>query len=466
MAKRKRELWEDEFEDISSFSSGVRPPARDPFPERPKPRETSRPRPVREPVRDRRGRPAEPHRTPSERRRRREPEWDLPQWETSSRPRRPGGTGPDRRPSRSGRSQPPPPRKRAKKPMSQGARRAAACFAILVMSAATVLLAVFLLFKVTDIRITGDAADKYQRADILSACGCKTGDNLVFLAAGSKERALKERLPYVGEAQMIRHFPNTLEIRLTAVQACACVYDGAGWLCVSSKGKVLERRDEPQEGLMQVYGLSLPELKPGETMELSEPKAPKEADVSSGDSKEAAEYREALQAYNALRAYLDIAAELAELEAASDFTYLALSDLSDIRLYYQNRIEFRLGNVLELPYKIDLGLRSAAEWEAQNPGLQAQGVMDLTEAGDTKTAVFTEGTVEPPAGQPAGGAPADGALTPSPSPGPDSGASAGSSEVSSSESPRTQGIPDTAYTGEPVSGEGDGARTEGGDGVE
>ncbi len=458
--KRKRDsVWQDSFEDISSYS-GDRP--RRPADLRELRSSGPREYPPRDPVK-RQGDRKRPVRRPP-------PEWELPSWEVPDRPpvRRPrrepgpmgGGAprpvrrgqappaGPDRRKSESRKSasRRPQEERRPRKPLSQGARRAMVCFTILSMVVITALLAIFLLFKVSNIVVTGDGAAMYQEADILDICGYKVGDNLFFLSTRSQEKKLEEKLPYVGKAQISRKFPGTVEISLTAAQVAVSVYQNGQWLHVSAEGKVLEKQAEPPENVLRVLGLYLPELGPGQTIQVEKPEEPSSTASSAASSDAAAQsapeepeedkaYQEALRVYNAYAAFREILDKLTERELSGNFTVLDLSDLSHIRLFYQDRIEFQLGNILELGYKLELGCASLASL-----GENESGVMDLTYSNETKKATFTNGDVAPPAAPSGTG----GKKEPE---GTDSMPEEEPPEASS-KSPRAEGIPDKAYTGE------------------
>ena len=120
------------------------------------------------------------------------------------------------------------------------------------MAAVTALLCVFLLFKVSSLQVTGDPV--YSQEEVLALCDYAIGDNLLFAPTQSQEERLESQLPYVEDAEVIKHFPNTLEIRITAAQTAASVSSGGGWLYVSSQGKILELGAEPAAATMQVTG--------------------------------------------------------------------------------------------------------------------------------------------------------------------------------------------------------------------
>lgn len=353
-----------DFEDINSSSRQAQP-------RRPRPASNTVERPVgsRSP---RSNRPS-PERRPAQSRppRRREPEWDISSWDMSNRrsvraaPERtsPGGARPPRPERR------PPPRKRTSKPMSRGARRALVSLIVLAMATVTVFLAVFLLFKVSTIEITGDAVPGCTNERILEICGYKVGDNLVFISTTDREERLKTQLPYVGNAEISRHLPGTVEIKLTAAQVAASISCGSDWLYVSSTGKILEKQAAPKADTLQIIGLNPIDPEVGHRLQIED------------DSAETA--------------YVTILSALSELNMISEFDRLDVSDLSNITMLYQNRIEFRFGNILELEYKINLGCRSVAELSTGE-----KGIMDLSYADETKRAIFTAGSLDSASAQP------------------------------------------------------------------
>lgn len=374
MNDRKNNIWD--FEDISSSSLTEQRRRQNSVPndrpERRPPPQGNRPRTVdnRRPVNSQRPPQQRPpaERPPQNRPRRRpEPEWSVPEWELYERNRRPRA-GPDDRARNVRRAdqRPQPTKKRQKKPMSRGARKVLLTLIVLLMAGVTVFLAVFLLFKISEIEVTGDIIDGLDNSTVIEICGYEIGDNLVFATTTDKEDMLKKQVPYIEDVKISRHLPGTLEINLKAAQVAACMSNGGEWLYLSAEGKILEKQNTPKSGVMQIIGLEPTSCETGEYVAVEE------------DS--------------AQLAYTTILTALAGLGTGGDFTRLDLSNLSDITMLYQDRIEFKLGNVLELEYKISLGCRSVTELAAGE-----QGVMDLSGADETKRAVFTAGSVEPSA---------------------------------------------------------------------
>lgn len=295
-----------------------------------------------------------------------------------SRPQ-PGGPGPQGRPPARRRPPGPPggsgrrpprrePPRKGRKPLGKTARRVTLLLAVLAMAAVTALLCVFLLFKVADIQVTGDLV--YSQEEVLALCDYAIGDNLLFAPTQSQEERLESQLPYVEDAQVIKHFPNTLEIRITAAQTAASVSSGGGWLYVSSQGKILELGAEPAAATMQVTGFVSTATQPGQYLQAEDA--------------------------TALSALQEILTALTQREMITQCTRLDLTDLYDIRLWYQDRVECKLGSTAGLTYKLDFAYDALINPTTENRiGDKETGVLDLSYAADAHKAGFEAGPVDP-----------------------------------------------------------------------
>lgn len=289
----------------------------------------------------------------------------------------PGGPGPQGNPPARRRPPGPPegpgrprrePPRKGRKPLGKTARRVTLLLAVLAMAAVTALLCVFLLFKVADIQVTGDLV--YSQEEVLALCDYAIGDNLLFAPTQSQEERLESQLPYVEDAEVIKHFPNTLEIRITAAQTAASVSSGGGWLYVSSQGKILELGAEPAAATMQVTGFVSTATQPGQYLQAEDA--------------------------TALSALQEILTALTDREMITQCTRLDLTDLYDIRLWYQDRVECKLGSTAELTYKLDFAYDALINPTTENRiGDKETGVLDLSYAADAHKAGFEAGPVDP-----------------------------------------------------------------------
>ncbi len=334
-----------------------------------------------------------------------------------TRPRPPaGGRGGGRAPSgssaeRRGSRGPAAYQRRQQKPLGKGARRALYFFVLLAVMVAALLLSVFLLFKISQVKVTGDVV--YPAQEILRICDYQEGENLVFAPVKEQVNRLKKELPYIEEAQIVKRLPGTIEIRITGAKVSACLESGGAWLYLSQSGKILEKKEEPQAGVLEIRGIEPVDSSPGIV-------------VTPADEAVAEVYREILQ-------------KIIGLDTTGRFTRLDLSDLYNISLWYEDRIEFLLGNAADLDYKIEFGLRIAADESSIGP--KEHGKLDLTVASDVKRSTFTETASTAPSPAPSAAEPDSSAEGD-----PGGGESSDESGLSSQEG-RTDDIPDSFYTG-------------------
>ncbi len=241
--------------------------------------------------------------------------------------------------------------------MSKAARRFLTVFTLLCMVAVTAFLCIFLLFKIKTIEVTGDVV--YEPSAVIDVCGYEVGDNLVLLSTGKQEKDLEEQLPYVEQAEIIRHFPSTLEIHITAAQEMACVASGSQWFAVSGSGKILEEKTGPDDTAMQVTGLDFTDPQIGSQFQAQDQ-----------------EHQDAFQT---------ILSTLADLGAVGEFTSLDLTDLYNITMSYQGRVTFELGSTVGLDSKIQSGYRLVTEQMEPND----IGTLDLSLVADIGKAYFS-----------------------------------------------------------------------------
>lgn len=299
------------------------------------------------------------------------------------------------------------PRKR-KKPMSLFKRRLTIVLALLGMAAVTVFLAESLLLRVTEIKVTGD--EIYAQEDIIKLSGVKEGDNLLLIPASDREEKLESQLPYISKAKITRKIPGTVIIEITASRGVCSIESGGVWYVIAGDGKVLETCPGPKEGLMQVLGVTVQSAKVGETLVLDN--------------------EEASTVFTEITGLIDRLGENGQ-SAASEFTKLDLTNLYDIRLWYEGRIECIIGSNIQLDYKLTYGYGNLTDPE-KGIGDQEQGVLDLSYLPTKRASYFTPGEGSPgamPTVAPDGTVPDAPAATATPEPG------------------RGEGIPDGLFTG-------------------
>lgn len=423
--RRGRDQWDGgEFEDFSSHSSGQ--PPQDPFAEFARNHAANRPRPSRSASSaESRGRSA-PRERPRERPERPRPSREArpsrsgpARGSARSRPaREPARSSPERArpPERRGRE--PVPRKR-RKPMGLFQRRLLMVLVFVVMLGGTVFLAESLLLRVTQVRVTGDAV--YAEEDILAICDYHTGDNLLLIPRADREEALERQLPYIAEADISIRVPGTVVVHITAAQPVCSISAGGGWYVVDREGKVLEARADPAEGLLRVTGLTPHSAQLGQPLGLE------------GEEQAAA--------------FQEIIETIGEIGAAGEFTRLDLSDLYNIRMWYQDRVECLLGSATDLEHKLVYGRGLFDTSREESIQADQTGTLDLSYLNENNRAFFNPGQVSPDAPS----------ATPNPQPDIQTGQEGGEQgentpeggggETGTSSGGRGADIPDEIYTG-------------------
>ena len=251
--------------------------------------------------------------------------------------------------------------RRQQRPMGKKARALVGIFTFLITLTAFILLCVFLLFRISRVEVTGDLI--YDEQEILKLCGYQGGENLVFAPVEDQQRLLEKELPYIERAKITKHLPGTIRVEITGARLGACLENGGSWLYLSETGKILDRKAEAPEGVMQVVGIVPKDNTLGTHLQLAD------------ESQEAA--------------YQEIMEELVKLNAAAQFTKLDLTDIYNLRLWYEDRIEFRLGSAADLAYKVGFGYDTVSDRVHNYIGQEEHGVLDLSVANEANHSTFT-----------------------------------------------------------------------------
>lgn len=249
-------------------------------------------------------------------------------------------------------------KKRKKRRIPKSLRHFLIVAGFLVTIAITILVAVTLVFKVDTITVTG--SNVYSDEEIRSVCDYHMGDSLFFLSTTDKEEKLQNELPYVEQAKITRKIPGTVQIEITTVKVVASVSYEGQYVYIDSAGKIVELNPSAAEGTILVKGL-----------EMSPP-------VLSTRFQAADTNKQA--------AYTEIIGQIVESEATEEITQIDLQDIYNIKIVYQNRIEFLMGNAADLSYKLRFAL--SAVRDTGKVSANAQGSLDLSYAKETNRATW------------------------------------------------------------------------------
>ncbi|MCD8006590.1 MAG: FtsQ-type POTRA domain-containing protein [Oscillospiraceae bacterium] len=119
-------------------------------------------------------------------------------------------------------------------------------------------------FKVESYDISGN--ERYSDAEILAAAGLSDSENLYSIDLSATEQKIKKTLIYIDDVTVSRELPSTIAIEVTESEEYACCqYEGNRYAVISRTGRYLSTEQaDPNEELLQVYGLDLIDVSLGD----------------------------------------------------------------------------------------------------------------------------------------------------------------------------------------------------------
>ncbi len=178
-------------------------------------------------------------------------------------------------------------------------------------------------FNIETIQIEG--VTLYGDEQIQIVGGVQSGQNLIRLDTDVVEERLKNNLVYIEDVKVQQKLPSTLVITCTEAEKAVDIEENGSYYVVSSSGRVLEQCAKPTGRIPVIKGFELKSKTPGE-------------ELASKDSLKT-----------------DILSQL--LAGIQDnhykrITNIDMSDRSDIKILYDERIEIRLGSSVDIESKL------------------------------------------------------------------------------------------------------------------
>ena len=214
-------------------------------------------------------------------------------------------------------------------------------FLLLLCVGAVLTFTVF--FHIADFEVKGNS--RYQAQEVIEASGIAKGENLFLCKTEQAAGRIAEKLPYVESVTIKRKLPDKLVITVKEAQLKLAVQQGNSYLIMTES--------ESARAASETVG----------------------EQQANGQSQE--------------KTVLDHLLDAVQETGLSGITRIDLSDLGDIRVVYQGRMEMLLGEDDQLAQKLKLGQEVIAREEESNP--DKKGSINLT---IPKKAFFSE-TIEP-----------------------------------------------------------------------
>lgn len=238
------------------------------------------------------------------------------------------------------------------------------------------LMGVSLFFKVENIVVSG--VNKYDEWDISEAAGI-TGENLLTFSRAKAAGRIQAILPYVQNVRIGIKLPNTVKIDIVEVDVTYSIKDSNDkWWLVSAEGKVVaEAQLGEEEGFTKLLGTQLENPVIGEMATALEP-APTQTDEAGNP------VPPVVTGAKRLEVALDIAGYLETYGMIGQVVSIDVNNMGDIQLWYGQRYQVKLGDDMQLSYKMRC-LKSVVE----NSNKYDSGILDISFTLDDKRVIYT-----------------------------------------------------------------------------
>lgn len=220
--------------------------------------------------------------------------------------------------------------------------------AIVVVIIAAVVLSLTVFFKISDIAIAGD--EIYSKSEIVSASHLKKGDNMFTFSKTDVASDIERTLPYVESVEIKRSPTGKITFNIVAAKATLAIDLGDSYILLSDNCKVLE--DDAQAINEDATLIKSSEIKTAKTGDFAEFENENDAQTIS-----------------------KIANFITE-NGIQNITEIDVTDYTDLKLGYSQRITLKIGSLASLEKKVEFIKATLEKIDADEPYFS--GVIDFT----------------------------------------------------------------------------------------
>ena len=248
-----------------------------------------------------------------------------------------------------------------RRPVKRRRRRRGSLFLFYVafgilLTATGVSLSLTVFFNADTITVTGETS--YSAEEIIEVSGVKKTDNLFRLKANRGQTAILNTFPYIENVAIVRRFPTSVEIKVTAAVPDFQFSQEDKIVLVNRDGRVLETNlDKPVAGVTLVKGIAAENPMPCGKLQYTD------------------------EEIGTLAAF--ILSELAR-QGYEQVGSLDMTQLYDICVLYDNRFILKIGSPSDLEYK--LGYAKRVIDTELTP--ETEGILDLSRITASKTDIY------------------------------------------------------------------------------
>lgn len=180
-----------------------------------------------------------------------------------------------------------------------------------------------LFFKIDNIYVVG--YDEYDTQNIINLSGIKRGSNLLLFDKSAAQKIIHKSLPYAEHVEIKKKLPSSIEINIKKAEKSFSVNSQDQFLIISSCGRILEETEDVHENILIIKGMELLSYNIGDYIQY------KNLQVENTLNK----IKESINSINFL-----------------GVTLIDVSNLNEIILNYENRVDIKIGNSDDIAYKI------------------------------------------------------------------------------------------------------------------
>ena len=226
-------------------------------------------------------------------------------------------------------------------------------------------------FSVEVVNVAG--TDKYDAWTVKEASGIQYGDNLLSFGKAKAAGKIKLELPYVNTVRIGIKLPNTVNIEITEWDVLYSIRDEAnGWWLINTEGTIIDNVDSATAGeYTTILGVVVTE--PVEGMPA------KALEKSNATDAEGETLMSVVRASDQLSTALNIITCLEDNGIVGEVASVDVSDLGNLELWYGQRFQVRLGDTMDLNYKIRC-LKSVVKGTDEKNSLKEydSGILDIS----------------------------------------------------------------------------------------
>ena len=194
--------------------------------------------------------------------------------------------------------------------------------------------------------VTVSGAEKYDAWTVKEASGIQYGDSLLSFGKAKAVGKIKMALPYVNTVRIGIKLPNTVNIEITEWDVLYSIRDAAnGWWLINTEGTIIDNVDSATAGeYTKILGVSVENPVEGQPA--------KALETSNATDSEGETLMSVVRASDKLNTALNIITCLEDNGIIGEVASVDVTDLGNLELWYGQRFQVRLGDSMDLNYKI------------------------------------------------------------------------------------------------------------------